>query len=201
MIKFSQNLRNKAILVGEIKMRRIYSSLFAIVLACTVITGVNVPIQKNVQASVKQQNKKAMKAYKKKLSAKKIAWGSDVYLDNSESKFAKMDINGDGVKELIVENDAASHMSGYIRIFTYKNGKVKSLGHFTDVTIYKNKKLIKDLYSNHGTSTIKYYQFSKGGKIKRVTSKKKLRKLKKGAKVTKYKVCMNTKKNRDKYLR
>lgn len=39
--------------VGEIKMKRIYSSLFAIVLACTIITGVNVPIQKDVQASAK----------------------------------------------------------------------------------------------------------------------------------------------------
>lgn len=182
-------------------MKRFYRSLFAIVLACTIITGVNVSTQRDIQASAKQQNKKAMKAYKKKLSAKKIAWGSGVYLDNSESKFAKMDINGDGVKELIVENDAASHMSGYIRIFTYKKGKVKSLGHFTDVTIYKNKKLIEDLYSNHGISTIKYYQFSKNGKVKRVVNKKKLKKIKKGAKVTKYKVYMNTKRNRNKYLR
>lgn len=180
--------------VGEIKMKRIYSSLFAIVLACTIITGVNVPIQKDVQASAKQQNKKAMKAYKKKLSAKKIAWGSDVYLDNSESKFAKMDINGDGVKELIVQSNAASHMDGYVRIFTYKNGKVKSLGHFTVVDIYKNKKLIKDEYSNHGISTIKYYLFSKNGKIKKITNKSELTKIKKGAKKSKYKVYPNSKK-------
>lgn len=148
-------------------MKKILTRLFSIVLVCTIITGVNIPIQKNVQASAKQQNKKAMKAYKKKLSSKKIAWGSDVYLDNSESKFAKLDINGDGVKELIVQSNVAAHMDGYIRIFTYKNGKVKSLAHFTAINIYKNKKLIKDEYSNHGCSITKYYQFSKNGKLKK----------------------------------
>lgn len=184
-------------------MKKTITRVFSIVLACTILTGINLPIQENVnvQASVKQQNKKAMKAYKKKLSAKKIAWGNGLYLDNSDSKFVKVDINGDGIKELIVESNAASHMDGYARIFTYKNGKVKSLGHFTVINIYKNKKLIKDEYSNHGTSTIKYYQFYKSGKIKKVTNKKKLRSLKKGAKVTKYNTYMNNKRNRDKYLK
>lgn len=146
-------------------MKKMLTRVFALIFACTIITGNNILIQ-SVQASAKQQNKKAMKAYKKKLAAKKIAWGSGKYLNTKDCIFGTVDINGDGIKELYVCNDQAAHMDGYNRIFTYKNGKVKSLNSFCFISIYK--KYIENYYSNHGCSVTKYYKFSKNGKFKKI---------------------------------
>ena len=54
-------------------------------------------------------------------------WGSDKGTDLGKCKFALVDLDGDGVDELLVQNPNASHATGYERLFGYNGGQVVEL--------------------------------------------------------------------------
>ncbi|MDD6693033.1 MAG: zinc ribbon domain-containing protein [Olsenella sp.] len=54
-------------------------------------------------------------------------WGSDKGTDLGKCKFALVDLDGDGVDELLVQNPNASHANGYERLFGYNGGQVVEL--------------------------------------------------------------------------
>ena len=113
------------------------------------------------------QNKKALAAYKKLLSKRSIRWGnaySSVNLPTSNLKFAVQDINKDGVSELVLSSKDAAHAVGYKRIYTYANGKLRSLGNFTDVSVYRNKSYFRHTSGGMGDFTEVYYRLGKDGK-------------------------------------
>lgn len=121
----------------------------------------------NVEAASKKTKKNALKAYRKLLQ-RDIRWDNDYYARSSEIDFKLIDINKDGVKELVLQYMSAPHMYGWNRIYTYAGGKVKSLGQFTSVEICTNKKYFTDAYGNLGTSRNYYYRLGKNGKKSRI---------------------------------
>lgn len=116
-----------------------------------------------VQAASKKTKKNALKAYRRILS-KDIRWSDSYYISSKKVRFNCIDINKDGVKELVLYYMEAPHMYGWNRIYTYAGGRVKSLGYFTDITIYKNKNYFSDCYSNTGNVDLHYYRLGKNGK-------------------------------------
>ncbi len=75
---------------------------------------------------------KAVDAYKDLLSQQYYAWesGEELASKNNETenfKFALTDLNGDGVKELILNNGQTSHAYGYVRVLSYIDGEVQEL--------------------------------------------------------------------------
>ena len=54
-------------------------------------------------------------------------WGNDKNASLDKCKFALVDLDGDGVGELLVENPNASHANGYERLFGYNGGQVVEL--------------------------------------------------------------------------
>ena len=98
----------------------------------------------NVEAASRKTKKNAMNAYKKML-LKNVKWSNGYYARSKELYFTCIDINKDGVKELILYYMDSPHAYGWNRIYTYTDGRVKSLGQFTSVSICTNKKYFTDL--------------------------------------------------------
>ena len=71
---------------------------------------------------------------------KNVKWSDGYYARSKELYFTCIDINKDGVKELILYYMDSPHAYGWNRIYTYTGGRVKSLGQFTSVSICTNKK-------------------------------------------------------------
>lgn len=102
------------------------------------LVAVCVPVPAQAKTSKK---KKAMKAYTKFLSkneSKFTAVEGDTATKNSEnykkcSRFMLLDLNKDGIAELITYHDIA-YKTGNLYVYTYKKGKVK---------------LLKDKYKNY----------------------------------------------------
>lgn len=130
-----------------------------ITLVCAMLL---VPVVQTEAASSK--NKKALAAYRELLLQNQIAWSDWSYAPAAEVDFAVADINKDGVKELILQWQGASHAEGWDRIYTYKKGKIKSLGQFTEVKIYRNKNYFVDVYMGMGNVLASYYRLKKNGK-------------------------------------
>ena len=80
-----------------------------------------------VSASTASTNKKAVDAYRKILAKKTYSWDKYVPGANKTGNylFACVDLNGDGIKELIIENPNACYAAGYVKIFTYVNNRIK----------------------------------------------------------------------------
>lgn len=140
--------------------------IFICLLALSVMLCLFFPIMgirgHDVQAASK--NQKACKAYKNFLKKSKIKWSSWENAPKNEIMFVCKDINGDGVKELLLRWNQASHASGWDRIYIYSSGKVKSIGNFTSISYYTNKKYFVNEYSNQGSGYIQYYKVNKKGK-------------------------------------
>lgn len=140
---------------------------------------------------------------------------------NNKWEFALIDLNKDGVSEMVITHDEGYHLT----IYAYVNGKAESVGSgFSgEQKYYPNKKLY---YSTtfHGSVYIEYYRFNgkkmvklasiegdiKGEdtytyyigkkKVSKTKWKKYEKKLKKGAKAKKLIYHKNTSANRMKYL-
>ena len=117
----------------------------------------------NVEASSRKTKKNARNAYKKML-LKNVKWSNGYYARSKELYFTCIDINKDGVKELILYYMDSPHAYGWNRIYTYTDGRVKSLGQFTSVSICTNKKYFTDSYMNGGIGRKYFYQLGKNGK-------------------------------------
>ena len=120
-------------------------------------------------ASVK---KAARKAYSRLLQQSEVGWegtyGWD-YAPSGQLSFALYDIDKNGVEELILYWAGAPHSMGWNRIYTYYGGKIRSLGVYSEVTLYKNRKYICNAYAGQGEISIGYYSIRKG-KAKEVVS-------------------------------
>lgn len=119
------------------------------------------------QAMAVDNSKKAMEAYRQLLSKKQYQWTEDVneFSVNTNLtkslKFYCADINGDGVKELFLQNTVASWAAGYIKVFTFKKGKVRCVLDSHDIQIYKKTNAIKSSESHTGAYYVTYYKLSK----------------------------------------
>lgn len=150
------------------KYRKLW--ILSFITALFMILGVGNNVQE-VKAAGAGTIEQAKAAYYTLLSKQKISWGSSkIY--TSDLQYTIEDINGDKLPELILRYYAASHAEGYQRIYTYIDGKVKSLGHLTDIIeISKNKNYFVDGYANCGMSEVEYYRLKDGKKKKLVSFK------------------------------
>lgn len=149
------------------KKFHISKKLISVLMAAAIIlTFVILPAQSVSASSSTNTNKKAIAAYKRMLSKETYHWSSVDY-ENQTSKFsfACVDLNGDGVKELIVHNSSACHASGYYKIFAYVNNRVKCVKTCADVVWYKKAKVIGIDDAHTGFYTGVFYKLSKKGKL------------------------------------
>lgn len=147
-------------------MKKKIMSLFLVI--ALVSSAVNVICKDTVQAESK--GSKAKKAYAKILSNTKAAngilatsWGL-----GKETKFALIDINKDGISELIFTPDDGYHVD----IVSYVNGKAKAVGSgFSGNQKYYPSKHIYFSHTTHtGTDVYTYYKFT-GKKMKAIAEK------------------------------
>lgn len=117
----------------------------------------------NVEAASRKTKKNAMNAYKKML-LKNVKWSNGYYARSKELYFTCIDINKDRVKELILYYMDSPHAYGWNRIYTYTDGRVKSLGQFTSVSICTNKKYFTDSYMNGGIGREYFTSLERMGK-------------------------------------
>ena len=145
--------------------KRIVSLFLVLVL---VSSAVNFTCKDTVQAESK--GAKAKKAYTKILSDKKAADGiiSTSWGLGKETKFALIDINKDGISELIFTPDDGYHVD----IVSYVNGKAKAVGSgFSGNQKYYPGKHIYFSHTTHtGTDVYTYYKFT-GKKMKTIAEK------------------------------
>lgn len=119
----------------------------------------------NVEAAVSRGKKEEAKAaYLNLLTQYTLDWGNGVAY-TEDLKYRITDINGDDLPEMILSYDYAAHADGWYRIYTYTNGKVKSLGQLTSIKISKNKNFFVDTYSNCGITEVKYYRLKNGKRV------------------------------------
>lgn len=192
-------------------------SLIATLLVNISLMSVSHEIMGKSNSKITVKDKKAKKAY-----AKKLGNLHDDTEYGTEWEFALIDLNKDGVSEIVITHDEGYHLE----IWAYVKGKVKSVGggFSGDQKYYPNKKLY---YSTtfHASVNIEYYRFN-GKKMeelahiegntmgedtytyhigKNKVSKRKWKKyekkLKKGAKEEKLKFHKNTAANRKKYMK
>lgn len=138
--------------------KKSFAAALLLVCAATAVT----PMQAEAASARKKQQ--AMYAYRTFMNQSQIPWTSWSFAPASQVEFATADINKDGIKELILRWSYASHAEGWDRIYTYRNGKVKSLGEFTSVTISKNKNYFTNYYMGTGGSLNYFYRLKKNGK-------------------------------------
>lgn len=173
--------------------------------------------------------KAAKKAYKAFLSEENELWCEGYYTTDKKTKFAVLDLNKDGVPELLVETGQGygAGDASAMAVYAYVNGKVKfitsynnTIGHYFycnkagGVEYYQDSNTI--LYQSFNGKTmvtkakviIKYtgkstYRSGNGKKISRKKFNAVLKNLQKNAKTqssAKIRMYKNTKKNRNKYL-
>ncbi len=73
-------------------------------------------------------------------------------------KFACIDLNGDGIKELIVENSEVCWADGSVKVFRYVKGKVKKVLLCHGFKWYKKSKTILAEEAHTGIFEGKYYK-------------------------------------------
>lgn len=166
---------------------------------------------------------KACKAYVK-LLANGYLWND--YDDYDYLKFKTVDINRDGVPELMVQDNGASHAEGTYGYYAYIGGKIKFLESYNDYScVYKkrktgyiyekaaymgmtveswyafNGKTLKSAYSKETNEegSVTYYKDSSS--ISKATYDKAIKAIKKNAtKVTFTSLHKNHRLNREKYI-
>ena len=138
-------------------MKRIMMMLCAVVVAISTVLGSGVT---EVQAASKA--KKAMAAY-----AKYLQDGSHWNMDGKMTSFGLIDVNRDGIKELVVYDESTYSTS----LIGYVSGKTKQLGWCMrgEIKIYPKKKIFA-LYDSPGAGiyAMIYYKYD-GKKVKELT--------------------------------
>lgn len=144
-------------------MKNTTKKIFSILLTAALFFSVFGISQTSSAAS---KNTAAVKAYKSLLSKKTYKWGySDEANKTANYSFACVDLNKDGIKELIVINDNASYADGYCKIFTYSNRKVKCITTCTGFDWYKKGRVLGMEDAHTGGYWGNYYRLSKSGKL------------------------------------
>ncbi len=105
------------------------------------------------QAKAASKKKQAILAYKDFLSQSDIPWGENWTVHNV--KFALVYVDKDNTPELLLETYGkdAIHMAGFLRLFTYKNGKVVDVATIPDgFAYYKKTGVFESTYTMGGVT-------------------------------------------------
>ena len=143
--------------------KRVASILSMIVITLVVL----MTSAQTVSASTASTNKKVVDAYRKILAKKTYSWDKYAPGANKTSNylFACVDLNGDGIKELIIENPNACYAAGYVKIFTYVNNRVKCVTTCSGFQWYKKAKIIGIEDAHTGAYWGDYYKLGKNGEL------------------------------------
>lgn len=141
----------------DILNRKIVNNLFLYMLIIGIILTNNSILTLHVEAATKNTN--AKKAYSELLSKSTILWENKY--STTKLNFSCIDINDDGISELIVKNEAASYSEGYYKIYAYISGKVKCIwtGFSDKPIICSDNGLIYDRGSHMDYTWEHYYLF------------------------------------------
>lgn len=179
----------------------------------------------STQAQAASTKDKALAAYNKLLSQKTLKWSNtnNFSVTTSKCKFALLYVDNNSVPELFVDASGAgtNHVSGFYKLYTFYNGKVRDLCTIRDsFGYYKRKGVFTTATYLHGeyvsyfalTSgkaalrlrsesyyTTQYYD-RKGNKLTEAAFNKKLKSAIGTSKPTAFSCKPNTKANRTKYL-
>lgn len=117
-------------------------------------------------ASNRSKNKKALAAYEKLLSKSTYKW-SDMSSENKTKNFSFciVDVNKDGVKDLLLANDSACHASGYYKLLTYHKGKVKCVLTGDNIGVYTKSGVVYTNFAGTGSYSAYYYKIKNGKAI------------------------------------
>lgn len=137
--------------------KRKVKNIFLCMIAVGIILINNSAYPLHAEAATK--NADAKKAYSELLTKSKISWGNNY--STTKLKFSCIDINADGISELIVKNEAASYSEGYYKIYAYISGKAKCIwtGFSDKPAICSDKGLIYDRGSHMDYTWEHYYLF------------------------------------------
>lgn len=142
----------------KMRKKRIHrKSLF--LLAALVCTAVFLFAPVQSQAASKTTRAKVQKAYRNFL------------YESDYRSFKLIDVNRDGMKELVVSYDDSRSTISQIFVYTYRNGFVQRVGEdYSAFGITYNKKTKRLYGSRGGGGGIEnwYYTFDKGGRLKPV---------------------------------
>ncbi|BBF42481.1 hypothetical protein lbkm_1163 [Lachnospiraceae bacterium KM106-2] len=161
------------------QMKKFLAMMLCAITVCTFVLPQNQFLSTSITAnaaSAKTQNRNALKAYKKLLAKKTFNWTTNGSADSANQtanySFFCVDLNKDKVKELVLINDESYYAAGYLRVYTFKNNKVKLV--YTsgnDVAFYPNKGLIVEQGQHTGYYWENYVKFEKNGKVKTVANR------------------------------
>lgn len=207
-------------------MKRIWEKYSKILTKCCVILAVVTALllASGVQAQAATTKTKAMNAYNKLLSQKTLTWTGNQKIPTSKCKFAVIYVDNNSVPELFVDasNAGLNHVSGYYRLYTYYNGKVKEVctvrdafGYYKKKGVFETATLLHGEYVTYyklasGKSSVKLrsesyyttnYYDGAGKKISKTTFDKRLKSLIGSSKQSSITCKANTKANRTKYLK
>lgn len=178
----------------------------------------------SLSAQAASGKSKAIKAYKKMLSASTMSWGSQgTKISTSDVKFTLAYINKDSIPELIVYAGANSHVAGAYAVYTWNKGRAVLLANCRDGIAYYKKTGIFTTYTLLQGEYEIYYKISKAKAVQQLSSyvgyvtsykqgveersitestyKEIARSITKGKRAAKIKWRSNTGANRKKYLK
>lgn len=140
-------------------MRKMLKKIVSAVLVSAIMfTSLNI---QSAGADAASKNKKAIAAYKKVLLKKSNNdWGKNP----DDYSFQCVDLNGDGVKEMVIYNSGANALSS-MRIYGFINNKAKVLKKCEGISWYKKSKVLVFDRTWGGAYPITCYKLDKNGKL------------------------------------
>ncbi len=201
------------------RFAKVFTKFCLVAIVFAVILTVN-----STQAQAASTRTKALNAYNKLLSQKSLKWSGKTKVSTNKCKFAVIYVDNDSVPELFVDAGGAgtNHVSGFYKLYTFWNGKVRDVctmrdgfGYYKKKGIFQTYTMLHGEYTTYqklasGKSSVKLssesyfttnYYDSNNKKISKAMFNKSLKSLVGTAKVS-VPVCkINTKANRTKYLK
>ena len=149
--------------------KSIFKVCICLLLAMTMLAATT---QSVCATTVSSQAKKAIKAYQKYLSGSKVKWDGGYSTEDVPAErvsFSVVDINKDGIPELLLSSNYVSHAMGEQSICIFNKGKVEFMGGADYIKSYYPRSGIVEMYHcGMGNST--WYSKIKNGKDKTIAS-------------------------------
>lgn len=149
----------------RVNRKRFLQKISAVVLAAAMLLSVSVIAQgqgRQIQAANEESS--ALKAYKKFLSKSKVDVKQGTELEMDKVSFIVLDLNHDGISELILETSQQYGLACDHILFTYYNGKVKQVLN-TDhggLISYPKGRIFESTHTNRGNQFNQVLTISKG---------------------------------------
>ena len=138
--------------------KRLKKIVSAVLVLAIMFTSLNI---QSAGADAASKNKKAIAAYKKVLLKKS---NNDWAGNPKNYNFQCVDLNGDGVKEMVLQSSDVSAKSGMC-IYAYVNNKAKLVDMCEWISWYKKSKVLVFDSTWGGAYPITYYKLNKNGKL------------------------------------